>query len=390
MGVAVDVDRVVALVHRIGAGADVLARADLAARAQKGLIDVPLLLTVDPRAFLALAEPLKEEEDVAPVPARLDLEHHAIVPEKDGGALDLDGAVAALERVARAPVDAAGDEVATVFVPVLPYKSRMTREALAEIDIGNVLASYETSFSRAGDQASRARNVEVAASRIDGAVLLPGQTLSFNQIVGARSEANGFKKAHEIFKGEMVEGVGGGTCQVASTLHAASFFGGLDILERFPHSRPSAYIPIGLDSTVVYPIVDLKLRNPFPFAVVIHSSIVGSRLRVELLGHDKPVAVTYAKSVLATHPFARKVVEEAGVTVPKVKQKGIRGIELRRWRVLRYATGEKRIETSTDTYPPTQEIYRVPPGFDANELPALEEDPEKAKAMSGGVEPRQG
>ena len=103
--------------------------------------------------------------------------------------------------------------------------------------------------------------------------------VSFNAIVGDRSEENGFQKSWEIFKGEMVEGVGGGTCQVASTFHAAAFFGGLDVLERLPHSRPSAYIPMGLDSTVVYPIVDLKLRNPHPFPVVVHAKTDGNKLR---------------------------------------------------------------------------------------------------------------
>ena len=71
----------------------------------------------------------------------------------------------------------------------------------------------------------------------------------------------------------MVEGTGGGTCQVASTLHAIAFFGGLDIVQRLPHSRPSGYIPAGLDATVVYPVVDLKLRNPFTFPVVVHATV---------------------------------------------------------------------------------------------------------------------
>ena len=100
------------------------------------------------------------------------------------------------------------------------------------------------------------------------------------QTPGARSEENGFHKAGEIFKGEMIEGVGGGTCQIASTLHAVAFFSGLDIIERLPHSRASAYIRPGLDATVVYPAVDLKLKNPFEFPVVIHAFIDGDSAKM--------------------------------------------------------------------------------------------------------------
>src|SRR6185503_4092540 len=109
-----------------------------------------------------------------------------------------------------------------------------------------------------------------------------------------------FKMAWEIFKGEMRPGVGGGTCQVASTLHAVAFFGGLEILERLPHSRPSAYIPMGLDATVVYPVVDMKLKNPHPFPVVLHTKVQGNKLRIELLGATKPVRVSFERELVKT------------------------------------------------------------------------------------------
>jgi hypothetical protein len=190
-------------------------------------------------------------------------------------------------------------------------------------------------------------------------------------VVGDRSEANGFQKSWEIFKGEMVEGVGGGTCQVASTFHAAVFFGGLEVLERLPHSRPSHYITMGLDSTVVYPAVDLKVRNPHPFPVVVHTKTSGNTLRVELLGKTKPVKVTFGRDVVATLPYTRKVVEDS--TLPSnrvvVKQHGIKGYRIKRTRQIVYADGTKKVEDSTDFYPPTTEIYRVPAGFDESKLP---------------------
>jgi vancomycin resistance protein YoaR len=358
---------------RPGRVGDPWTRALAAARARRGALDVPLAYSFDPRPLFDRLALSKEDLDAPPSSAKLDLEHGSITPERDGRALDLDAAVAAVERAARD--SHAGDDVA-VDIPFRPVRAEVTRESLARIDVSRVLASFRTYFSRRGDQAARARNIEVAASRIDGLVLRPGQVESFNGVVGPRSEANGFVKAFEIYKGEYVEGMGGGTCQVASTVHAAAFFGGLDLVERLPHSRPSAYIPVGLDATVVFPTVDLKIRNPFPFPVVFHTAVAENTLRVELLGADKPLVVELRKEVVSTTPFERKVVEDRFFGRPKRTQKGADGVDLRRTRVLAPVRGGTlKVETTLDRYPPTFEVWKVPPGFDQDQLPPLGEDP---------------
>jgi len=368
LGVRVDADAVTSRALRLGRTEDWLARAYLANRARRGDLDVPLEPTVDTHVVVERLAALKEHLDQAPVPARLDLEHHTIVPQVDGRAVDPDAAADALERAA---LDPAMVEVELPFTPVEPA---VTSASLARVDISHVVASFETYFSRHGDQGPRARNIEVAASHVNGLVIEPGQAISFNDVVGPRSEDNGFKHAFEILKGEMVEGTGGGTCQVASTLHAIAFYGGLDIIQRLPHSRPSGYIPAGLDATVVYPVVDLKVRNPYAFPVVVHATVLANRIKMELLGADKPVDVSFGKSVLSTTPFVRKVVEDPGVTKPKRKQKGIEGMELWRSRVIAFHDGRKKVESGRDVYPPTTEIWHVPPGFDESTLPPLGED----------------
>jgi len=381
LGVAVDADAVTVRALRVGRTDDLLTRAHAADRARRGEIDVPLEPTVDARAVMSLLLPMKEDLDTPPVPARLDLEHHGILDEREGRALDLD---AVADAVARAALDPSVVEVELPFTPVRPA---VTRASLARIDISKVLATFETNFSRWGDQGPRARNIEVAASHVEGLVIEPGQAVSFNGVVGERSESNGFKHAFEILKGEMVEGTGGGTCQVASTLHAIAFFGGLDILQRLPHSRPSGYIPAGLDATVVYPVVDLKLRNPFPFPVVVHVTVSTSKLKMELLGADKPVDVTFGRFVVSTTPFGRKVVEDPALTKPKRKQKGIDGMDLVRSRVIVFHDGTRKVEQGRDLYPPTTEIWHVPPGYDESTLPPLgmdlpkPEEPAKPQAQ---------
>lgn len=371
LGVKVLVDETLARAA-VGTSGDLVERALLAERARHRELDVPLALTTDASSGMPLLLRLKETWDTSPVSARLDLDHHATVPERAGRYIDADRALAAALRLAgeKGAFAGAPPEIA---LTVASFAPRISTDYVAKLDISAVLGEYETYFSRQGEQARRGKNIDVASSKLDGVILSPGELVSFNQLVGERSEQNGFQKSWEIFKGEMVEGVGGGTCQVASTFHAVAFFGGLDVLERLPHSRPSAYIPMGLDSTVVYPAVDLKLRNPHPFPVVVHARTEGNKLKIELLGASRPVRVAFGRELLATVPYARKVIEEPWLAGKKVivKQHGIRGYRIKRRRLLTYPDKTTRTEETTDFYPPTTEIYQVPVGFDVAMLPAL-------------------
>lgn len=385
LGVVAELDRVVVRAEQHAQAADFTTRV-LSRVVVPPPIDIPLTYAVDSDKALAWLVPTKEERDVAPVSAKLDLEHHTVVPELAGKYIDAFGSMKALgELAARAPAGNGDGATLELTLPTASFAPRVSSDFVKKLNISTVLGEYETHFSRGGDQARRGANIDRASAKLDGLILAPGELVSFNTIVGERSEANGFQRSWEIFKGEMVEGVGGGTCQVASTFHAASVFGGIDILERLPHSRPSAYIPMGLDSTVVYPSVDLKLKNPHPFPVVVHAKTVGNTLKVEILGREKPVHVHFGRDVVATIPYSRKLVEEPSLSGKKVvhKQHGIRGYRIRRTRDITYADGTHRVETSTDFYPPTADIYQVPVGFDESLLPAIpgeKDEPTVAKA----------
>ena len=212
---------------------------------------------------------------------------------------------------------------------------------------------FETRF---GGPAGRDKNIARAAGALDGIVLAPGDTVSFNDLVGPRSEENGFFPAPEIYKGERREGIGGGSCQVASTLYAAAFFGGLEVLERRNHSRPSGYIRPGLDATVSYPVLDLRIKNTLSFPVVLVSTLERGVLRFEIRGKERPVSVELATETEGILKYTRKVQRAA---LPegefRLKQKGKRGLRIKRKKtVTLVATGEARVEESTDTYPPSR------------------------------------
>ena len=383
----VDAASVIARLRSFGRDGTLASRIDDALRARHGQIDLPLAVHADAAAVEGVVGELKKSIDSAPTDARLDLAGHTIVPDVQGHALDFDGGVVTVSAWIEA--HALDDGAVVVEVPQENVDARVTSSTLGKLDISTVIGTYSTFFGRGGDQAPRATNIEVAARKLDGLVMNPGELVSFNAVVGDRSEANGFKTAWEIFKGEMRPGVGGGTCQVASTFHAAVFFAGFDVLERLPHSRPSAYIPMGLDSTVVYPAVDLKVKNPYDFAVVVHTMVEGNKLTIELLGKEKRVNVTFASSVVQKLPYERRLDEEPYVKPGKAikKQGGIWGYRIHRSRLITPLDGSTpRSEDNADFYPPTVEIYVVAPGTDPDALPAMPKDVADALAKKHGTE----
>lgn len=130
----------------------------------------------------------------------------------------------------------------------------------------------------------RTINIKTAAAKIDGEVILPNETFSFNTVVGIRTAKNGYVDAPVLLQGRRTSDLGGGVCQVSSTLHAAAIEGGLEIKERRPHSLVPKYIDPGYDATVAFPAsceikgapcekLDLKIRNPFDMPVRIRAVV---------------------------------------------------------------------------------------------------------------------
>jgi hypothetical protein len=312
------------------------------------------------------------------------------VPHVPGRYLDLERAADAVWSLAAARAARAGEaasiapalDVPLVEVAVVP---RVNADVLRDFVPRQVVAEYSTRFRVKGDQATRAANIAVAASRLDGLVLMPGDRFSFNDVVGERSVENGFLDSWELLDGEFVRGVGGGTCQVSSTLNAAALRAGLDVIEAYTHSRPLAYIEKGLDATVAWPFVDLKLHNPWSVPLAIQAMVKGNTITVRVLAEASPGRVSMRSEVKETYPFPRVV--EIG-RVPrgsfKLKQPGIPGFRIARTRVIRPRDGEPRREVVYKTYRPTPELFLVAPDFDVRELPPL---PEGAEGYDPALDP---
>lgn len=333
----------------------------------KGPLVLPLPITLDPALAIPTLLSLKDQLDRVPVDARLDLEKRELVKETHGRLLDVDASLANIQAALRAGKSKA--ELA--FQNQRPH--RVAAE-LGNVEFGQVLGFFETRYDRSQRQEARTYNLRLAASKLDGYVLLPGEVFDFNAVVGPRDEANGYKVAPVIAEGELVDGIGGGTCQISGTLHGAAFFAGLDIVERYPHTRPSAYIKMGLDATVVYPTINFRVKNPFPFPIVLHQTVKNGVVRAEILGPKRALTVTLIRRVLDAIPYEE--VERPDKDLPRgirvLSQRGVPGFKLRRYRIVR--DGEHAVRDRwDDVYPPTTQIVRVGTG-DSGDAPLKAKD----------------
>lgn len=156
------------------------------------------------------------------------------------------------------------------------------------------LASYSTKYNKS--KVNRSQNVELATRRINGTVLLPGDVFSYNGVVGARTLENGFKNAPVYENGKSVDGIGGGVCQVSTTLYSAVLYADLEVVKRQNHSLTVSYVPLGQDATVVDGAIDFQFKNNMDTPVRIDASASNGTISISLVG--TPVA---GKSVKITH-----------------------------------------------------------------------------------------
>lgn len=192
-----------------------------------------------------------------------------------------------------------------IKIPVTVTMPKYTTEQLDSMLFADKLGSQKTSY--ASSASGRATNVELAAGKIDGVILNPGETFSYNDVVGKRTTAAGFKSAAAYAGGKVVQEVGGGICQVSSTLYCAALYANLEIVARDCHHFAVSYLPWGLDATVSWGGPEFKFKNNREFPIKIVSKCVDRQLTIEIWGTDVDgsyVEMTYSASTAydSTHP----------------------------------------------------------------------------------------
>lgn len=198
--------------------------------------------------------------------------------------------------------------VAVMAALRLAPAARFRSGASADLAAGNgtcVIGRCTTELNP--DQRSRNDNIAIAAEKLDGTMVGPGQEFSFNEAVGERSSELGYGPARVIRDGRSEPGIAGGICQLSSTLYDAALLAGMEITERRPHSRPVPYLPAGLDATVSYGAADLRWVNVRPSPVTVRSRVGVDSVSVWLEGQSAGPEVrlcTEVVEVIAPRPAA--------------------------------------------------------------------------------------
>ncbi len=217
--------------------------------------------------------------------------HVRLVPAKPGLRLDAVGSVqavlhAALRRRVR---------IARLVVEEEPAKR--TTAAATKMGIDALVSTYTTLY---GGIPNRIHNVELVAHLVNDKLIAPGETFSFNRTTGARNAAKGFLEAPVIVNGELTTGLGGGVCQVSTTVFNAAFEAGVQITDRTNHALYISHYPQGRDATVDYPDVDLRFVNDTGHWLLLRTFVNPSSLIVSLYGTPTGRRVVSSTSPLVT------------------------------------------------------------------------------------------
>ena len=243
-----------------------------------------------------------------------DTKEFTITPEETGMTIDIEGAIDGVKKLFENK-----EYSGSVVVPSIVKEPEVTTEKL-KANFG--LRGEHT--TTASDNNNRNNNLNQACKKINGTILKPGEEFSFNGVVGQRTTANGFKEATVILGGQYEQGLGGGVCQVSSTLYNAVLKSDLQVTKRTPHAWPSYYVLEGLDATVDYPALDFKFKNNTDYQIIIvmwfeskdrtvHAQIYGKRFP------DEQKIVLRSECVSSTGTKATEYVEDKTMAVGKTK-----------------------------------------------------------------------
>ncbi len=229
-------------------------------------------------------EALSAEYCVQPVDAILNEETYEITPEVLGYGFVIEDLQQAIQNA---------EPGATIEYPLGYLPAAVTKASLEEHLFKDTLASVDTNHVR---NSNRTRNLELACQAINNTIVRPGEVFSFNNTVGQRTAAKGYKPA-AVFSGGLTENeVGGGICQVASTIYYAALQADLEIVERTEHAFVVDYVPLGMDATIYWGSLDFKFRNNTNYPIRIKASVSGGQVHVSLIGTDEKdyyVKMTY-------------------------------------------------------------------------------------------------
>ena len=208
-------------------------------------------------------------------------------------------------------------------IPLKVIYPNVTTNMIGTEAFPDQLASFSTKYSTR--DTDRTTNLRLAANKVNGTVLMPGETFSYNKVVGARTIAAGYKEAPIYVNGEVVDGLGGGICQVSSTIYNAVVYANLDIVQRSNHQFVPSYVTASRDATVVYGSIDFQFKNNRDYPIKIICSVSGGVASCQIFGlkqdNDYEVQISSyetGRTSTAIYSEAYKILKKDGKVVDKV------------------------------------------------------------------------
>lgn len=296
-----------------------------------------------------------------------------VTPSQNGISVDLN---ATMRQLNEALKDGLREPV-VVEAAVTETEPSKTTEMLSSIQ--DVLGTFSTDFSSSG--ASRSKNLQVGSGKINGAVLMPGETLSGYECMHPFTRDNGYASAAAYENGQVVDSIGGGVCQIATTLYNAALLAEMEITQRQNHSMAVSYVKPSNDAAIAGTYKDIKITNPYDTPVYIEGGTSGKTLTFTIYGKETRPAnrtIKYVSETLGVTDPGAPITNVDPSLPPGARvrvQSAHRGIRSRLWKYV-YIDGVETEKTilHTDTYNASKAIYRVgpeaPPAVPAEEVPA--------------------
>ena len=277
----------------------------------------------------------------------------AVYPSENG--LDFDISIDEAKNIL-------GDQSAEEYtIPLKTLYPSVTTNMIGTEAFPDLLSSYSTKYSTR--DRDRTTNLQLAANKINGTVLMPGETFSYNKVVGERTIAAGYKEAPIYVSGEVIDGLGGGICQITSTLYNAVVYANLEIVSRSNHRFLTSYVEAGRDATVSWGTIDFQFKNTRTYPIRIEAEAKNGVCKMAIYGikEETEYEVLIQSVVNSYLPYTTVYEDDPTLAEGKevVEQSGYTGCTSEAYRILKL-NGEVVSKTllSKDTYDPMTRIIR--------------------------------
>lgn len=235
-------------------------------------------------------------------------------------------------------------------------------DKIRKYNLFQIISTYTTHFDP--QETNRVQNIKMGAKKLTGTVVQPGEIFSFNQVVGPRKKERGFKQAPEIVNGEVVDGIGGGVCQVSSTLYNAVLLADLPIVERVHHSQPVSYVDLGRGAAVYDGQLDFKFKNKAENPVLIMARVTSRQLTISILGRKNrgQVKIITSSPEVLRPEVEREIDTSLAPGEKEVVRQGENGYKVVVKKIVKKEGKVVRKEiVSEDIYAPEVQIIKINP-----------------------------